>query len=134
MAKAKKQPQTQSKSKLNDPVERKRFKTGLATVTHHFQAIDNEKEAIKEVIEELAEQAGLDKKTVRKLAVTMYKHNYASLQEENQHFSLLYETIIEGRLTAVADPLDRKGKDEDADDVDGLTQDEEKKEKEKKAA
>lgn len=124
MAKVKKQPQAQSKNKLNDPAERKRFKTGLATITHHFQAIDNEKEAIKEVIEELAEQAGLDKKTVRKLAVTMYKHNYASLQEENQHFSLLYETIIEGRLTAVKDPIDRE-----EDDVDGITQDDVKQEK-----
>ena len=103
------------KSNLNDPAERKRFKTGLATVTHHFQAIDDQKEAIKEVSEELSANSGLDKKTVRKLAVTMFKHNYASLQEENRHFEQLYEIVVEGRLLPSPDPLDRK----DGDEADG---------------
>lgn len=93
-----KQTKTSKKVTLNDPAERKKFKTGLATITHHFQAIDDQKEAIKEIIEELSESSGLDKKTVRKLAVTMFKHNYASLQEENRHFEQLYEIVVEGRL------------------------------------
>ena len=38
------------------------------------------------------------KKIVRKLATTMYKHSYSSLQEENRHFEILYEMVIEGRL------------------------------------
>lgn len=93
---------------LNDPTERKKFKTTLATITQYFQQIDDHKEAIKEVIQELENDTGLSKKTLRKLAITMYRHNYASLQEENQHFQTLYETIIEGRLTDVSDPLDKK--------------------------
>jgi len=115
MPKGNKTTQPAKKSNLNDPAERKRFKTGLATVTHHFQAIDDQKEAIKEVIEELSANSGLDKKTVRKLAVTMFKHNYASLQEENRHFEQLYEIVVEGRLLPSPDPLDRK----DGDGADG---------------
>ncbi len=42
---------------------------------------------------------------IKKLAMTMYKHNYASLQEETNHFETLYETLVEGRLTVV-DPLE----------------------------
>lgn len=102
-----------SKNTLNDPDERKKFKAGLAAITHHFQLIDDQKEAIKEVIEEMSEQSGLEKKIIRKLASTMYKHNYSSLQQENEHFSLLYETVVEGRLLTASDPLDREDEDEE---------------------
>ena len=125
MAKGNKQGTKVAKPKpsniLNDPNERKKLKTSLATITHHFQAIDDQKEAIKETIDEISSSSGLDKKTVRKMAVTMYKHNYASLLEENRHFESLYETVVEGRLLTNKDPLD---KDNEVDDVDGLEQEE----------
>lgn len=95
---------------LADPEIRKKFKSALATVTHYLQQIDDHKEGMAESVAELASEYGLDKKTVRKLAVTMYKHNYGSLQEENRHFETLYELIIEGQLRdpdANLDPLDR---------------------------
>lgn len=110
---------TKAANILNDPNERKKLKTALATITHHFQQIDDQKEAIKETIEELSGSSGLEKKVIRKLATTMYKHNYATLQEENRHFESLYETVIEGRLLPNKDPLDKK------DDVDGLEQEDE---------
>lgn len=94
---------------IHDVDERKKFKTTLATITHHFQLIDDQKEAIKEIIEDLAAQSGIDKKTVRKMAATMYKHNYSTLTEENRHFEELYETVVEGKLRdVIEDPLDRQ--------------------------
>lgn len=106
---------------LNNPEERKKFKSALATVTHYLQQVDDTKEGMKETIEALSADYGLDKKTIRKLAVTMYKHNYGSLQEENNHFAILYETLIEGKLrddsNDVADPLD-KAIDDEIGDVD----------------
>lgn len=74
-----------------------------------MQQIDDVKEGIKETIADLSSTTGLDKKTIKKLANTMYKHNYATLQEENRHFELLYETLIEGRLAA-ADSDDEEEK------------------------
>lgn len=115
MAKFAKKEKQQKESKGNilaDPDMRKKFKSQLATVTHYLQQIDDQKEGMKETIGDLSAEYGLDKKTVRKLAVTMYKHNYGSLQEENRHFETLYETIIEGKLRdpddvgGNADPLD----------------------------
>lgn len=101
---------------LADPVERKKFKTSLAAITQHFQLIDDQKEAIKEIIEELNDSTGIEKKTIRKLAVTMFKHNYTTLQEENEHFSDLYETVIEGRLLNAPDPLDTEDEDDGAEE------------------
>lgn len=91
---------------LNDEAERKKFKSALSAVTHQFQLIDDQKESIKENVAELSDLYGLDKKTVRKIATTMYKHNYADVLEENRHFEELYETVIEGKLRDAADPLD----------------------------
>jgi ribosome-binding protein aMBF1 (putative translation factor) len=108
------------KNILNNPEERKRFKTALATVTHYFQAADDAKEGASETIGDLSAEYGLDKKTIRKLAVTMYKHNYGSLQEENRHFEILYETVVEGRLRddPVDQAIDDLAPDEDATDLD----------------
>jgi hypothetical protein len=92
---------------LANPQERQKFKSALASITHYFEIIDQQKEGIKESVDEISQQYGVDKKIVRKLAVTMFKHNYASIQEENEHFATLYETIIEGRIGISADPLDK---------------------------
>jgi hypothetical protein len=110
-AKKEKQPKDSKGNVLADPEVRKKFKSSLATITHYFDQIDKQKEGVKETIADLSAEYGLDKKTIRKLAVTMYKHNYGSLQEENRHFEILYETVIEGKLrdpddVGSKDPLD----------------------------
>lgn len=105
---------TKGKFALNNPEERKRLKSALATVTHYFQQSDDAKEGASETIADLSAEYGLDKKTIRKLATTMYKHNYGSLQEENRHFEILYETVIEGKLRD--DPVDEMLDDLEPDD------------------
>lgn len=110
--KKEKQPKESKGNILADPEMRKKFKSALATVTHYFQQVDDLKEGVKETVADLSAEYGLDKKQVRKLAVTMYKHNYGSLQEENRHFEILYETVIEGKLRDAddvgGDPLDKE--------------------------
>lgn len=102
---------TKGANALNSVEERKKFKTALATITHYFQQVDDLKEGEKETIADLSAQYGLDKKTIRKMAVTMYKSNYGSLLEENRAFEALYEQVCEGKLrgesdSSDADPLD----------------------------
>lgn len=91
---------------INNPEERRKFKTTLATVTHHMQMIDDQKEAIKETVTDLSANTGIDKKLIRKLANTMYKHDYASRTEEEEHFQLLYETLINSKVTDTVTPED----------------------------
>jgi hypothetical protein len=113
-AKKEKQPKESKGNVLADPEVRKKFKSSVATITHYFDQIDKLKESVKEALGDLSAEYGLDKKTIRKLAVTMYKHNYGSLQEENRAFEILYETVIEGKLR---DPDDVGNKDPlDSDD------------------
>lgn len=92
---------------LTNPEDLKKFKGVLATITHYLQIIDDQKEAIKETVEEASAIYMIDKRIVRKLANTMYKHNYADIQEENAHFELLYEALIGGSVKVV-DPLEEE--------------------------
>lgn len=98
---------------LTNPEELKKFKSVLATITHYLQIIDDQKEAIKETVEEAAGIYGIDKRIIRKLATTMYKHNYADIREENSHFEMLYEALVGGRIS-INDPIE----DDDTDESD----------------
>lgn len=113
MQKYQKKERKQADSKGNvlaDPEQRKKLKSALAMVTQYFQQMDDLKESVKETVADLSVEYGVDKKLIRKMAATLYKHNYGSLLEENKHFEILYETIIEGKLRdpddVGGDPLD----------------------------
>lgn len=98
MPKKKKEEQQAGKNVLTNNEARKKLKTGLVTITQYMEQIDMHKESIKETIGDLSGEFSLEKKHVKRLATTMFKHNYASLQEENRHFETLYELIVEGQL------------------------------------
>lgn len=109
--------QKEDRNVLQDPEMRKKFKQMLVVITEYFAKVDALKEGMKETVAEVSAEYGLDKKTVRKMASTMYHHNYGSLQEENRHFEILYETIVEGRLrdpdgAESPDPLDAEDEQE----------------------
>lgn len=88
---------TQAADVPSSPSDRQKFKLMLVEMTKCMQKIDDEKESIKEIANSAQEQFSVKKKLVTKLARTMYKHNYADLQAENEHFETLYETLVEGK-------------------------------------
>lgn len=100
------------KNILNNPDERKKFKSQLSAITQYFQQIDDLKEGVKDTVVELSQVYGLDKKLIRKLAVTMYKHDYANRVEEDNHFRELYEIILAGKKYV---PEDSSDEDDDSD-------------------
>jgi len=77
--------------------ERIELKTMLVEMTKLFQMTDDNKEALKDIASTAEEKFGIKKKHINKLPKTMYKHNYADLAAENEHFEYLYEAVIEGK-------------------------------------
>lgn len=92
---------------LTNPEELKKFKQMIVTVTHYLQQMEDNREAISETITEASTVFSVDKKTVRKIANAMFKGNYADLQEEQEHFELMYEALSGSRITVI-DPLDEE--------------------------
>lgn len=81
----------------SNPADRKKMKGMLSEMTHCLQRADDERESMKDIAAEIESQFGVSKKIANKLARTMYKHNYADLQAENEHFEFLYEALVEGK-------------------------------------
>ena len=86
----------------SNPADRQELKTMLSEMTNSMRRIDDEREQISDIAKAIEEKFDIKKKIARKLATTMYKHNYADLQAENAHFEELYETLVEGKKTAKA--------------------------------
>jgi len=84
---------------MSNPEERKEFKALLVEITNCMLRMDSEREAMKEIVEAGKEKFEITPKLIRKLATTMYKHNYQSVTEENEHFEYLYESIVEGNTS-----------------------------------
>jgi len=84
-------------SSKSDRVE---FKTKIVEITNSYARIDAEKDHIKTILGEVQEKFSVKKKMVSKIARTMYKTAYNTVQQENEDFTTLYETIIEGKSEA----------------------------------
>ena len=81
----------------SNPKERSEIKTMLVEITNCMQKIDSERTQIKEIKAAVKEKFAIGNKTTGKLAKTMYEHSYADVQAENDHFSELWEMIVEGK-------------------------------------
>ncbi len=76
--------------------DRKALKAMVVEMTISLERIDGEKQQMKDIAEAAEEKFGIKKKYIAKMARTMFKHNYADLQAENESFELLYESVVEG--------------------------------------
>ncbi len=81
----------------SNPNDRQKLKMAIGEMTNCLLRIDSEREAMKEIITDASSKYDVDKKMLRKIAATMYKHNYSDVQAENEEFELLYESLVEGR-------------------------------------
>lgn len=86
----------------SNPKDREKLKLAVGEITKCLLRIDGEREAVKEIIAAASEEYEIDKKLIRKVANTMYKHNYADKIAEEESFQLLYESIIEGKKSETA--------------------------------
>jgi hypothetical protein len=56
--------------------------------------IDSEKEAMKEMAEDIQKKFGIRKTILNKVAHAHHKHKYAEMQMANDHFQYVYESLM----------------------------------------
>lgn len=79
--------------------DRRKLKAMIVEMTNALLRVDSERELLKEICSAASEEFGIQKKTINKLARTLYKNNYADLQSENEHFEFLYEALVDSAVT-----------------------------------
>lgn len=89
----------------SSPSDRQKLKTMLVEITNAYARMDGEKSFIKETLDDAEEKFSIKKKLITKLAKTMYKRDYATLQAENSDFEDLYEILVEGKKKDSMEPV-----------------------------
>ncbi len=82
------------------PKDVQTLKTMVSEMTYCLEKMDAQRDHMKDIAGQAAEKFELEKKTINKMARTMYKQSYSDLCAENEHFEELYESVIEGKKVA----------------------------------
>ncbi len=76
--------------------KRAKLKDAITKIDGSLTRILGERTFIKETIDKVADETGLEKKLVRKLAKTIHKASYKMEVQENETFDELYNTLYGG--------------------------------------
>lgn len=80
---------------VTNPADKKKIKDALFEISNCMTRIDAEKELIKDIINDLADNFELPKKTVRKIAKAYHKQNFTQEVADSEEFQELYESILD---------------------------------------
>jgi hypothetical protein len=74
--------------------DRQKIKTAMTEISNSMLRIDAEKDFIKEAIEDLSDNVGIDKKHLKRLANTYHKQNLVEVTTDADDLQSLYETCL----------------------------------------
>ena len=77
-------------------IQKETLKKSMKELNDSMFRISAERELIKETIEKLHAETGLEKKAIRKMARTYYNANFSEEVSDFERFQELYLTVIGG--------------------------------------
>jgi predicted solute-binding protein len=75
-------------------MDRRKLKSAIIELNDSMTRISAENDLQKDVLNNVAEEIGLDKKLVKRLAKTYYKSNFNVEVEENKNFEEFYTVLL----------------------------------------
>jgi S-adenosylmethionine synthetase len=82
-----------SNNLINSPEAKKRFNNKLSEISASFTRVEAERDLVKTIVSDLAEEFQIDKKIVNLLARTYHKSDFKEKVAEKTEFEIIYETI-----------------------------------------
>lgn len=79
----------------SSPSDRNKIKDALHEIVEQMCMIDGYKDNIKEIQDRLKEEFMMPTKITNKLAKTLHKHEYEKVAQEQDAFSIAYETLFQ---------------------------------------
>lgn len=73
----------------------KRLKDAIREIDVAMTQIDNQKDQIKQIIDDIHDELDIEKKLIRKMGKVYHKQNFANVKIENGEFETFYENVIE---------------------------------------
>lgn len=84
-------------SSLND-MERKKLKKAIMEMNDSMTRVSAERDLQKEIVNNLNDELGVDKKLIRRLSKAYFKANFGQEVEENKAFEESYDLIIKNTV------------------------------------
>lgn len=79
---------------ISNEADRKKFNDALQEISNSKTRISAERDLIKEIVDDLAEQFELPKKTINKLANIYHKQSFSKEAQEFDELETLYEEVV----------------------------------------
>ena len=80
---------------VTNPTDKKKIKDALFEISGSYSRIEAERELIKDIVNDLADNFELSKKQVNKIARAYHKQNYNQQVAESEEFQELYQSLLE---------------------------------------
>lgn len=79
---------------ISNEVDRKKFNDALQEISNSKTRIAAERDLIKDIVADLAEQFELPKKTINKLSNIYHKQSFSQEAQEFDELETLYEEVV----------------------------------------
>lgn len=80
---------------ITNPVDKKKVKDALFEISGSYARIEAERELIKDIINDLADNFELPKKTISKIAKAYHKNTITKEVADSEEFQELYKSILD---------------------------------------
>lgn len=78
---------------ITNPDDLKKLFNSIKEISNSMTRADAEKDYQKDVIDRMADELGVEKKYIRKLASIYHKQNFSDIQADNDELETLYEAM-----------------------------------------
>lgn len=85
---------------ISNPEDRKKIKNALVEISNSMTRIEAEKDLIKNIVTDLADNFEIDKKHINTMAKIYHKQNFSEERTKNEEFEVLYLSIVENKNVA----------------------------------
>lgn len=79
---------------LSNPSDKDKLVNGIKELSNSMTRVDAEKDFQKDAIGNLADELGIKKQYISKIATVYHKQTFAKMQAEHEEIEELYETVF----------------------------------------
>lgn len=84
-------------SQFSNEADRKKFFGAIQEISNSMTRIEAERDLIKEISKEKADEFKISKKVISKIARTYHKQNLASVEADHEEFVELYDEVTRAK-------------------------------------
>ena len=77
--------------------DRKKFMNAVQEISNSMIRIEAERDLIREIVKEKADEFSISKKVINKIAKTYHKQNRAQVEAEHEEFMEIYDEATKAR-------------------------------------